>query len=248
MSGRTPSRVLLVEDDIDLQKRLAGFLTGQGFDVVTATLAADAREIEGLDAAIVDRMLPDGDGLQLVRRWRDQGASFPILILTARAALEDKLGGLEAGATDYITKPFEPRELSARLEAQIRQHRAVLDPPSQRMRCHGIELDSITREVVFRGRTIRLTRKQFDLLRRLMEQPGRVFSRNELLDSVWELGSYPTTRTVDNHVAQLRQKFAPELFETLHGVGYRLVRPHASAASKNDTKTLHPGDNTRSRR
>lgn len=248
MSDRARSRVLLVEDDIDLQTRLARFLTGEGFDVVTAARAADARRIDGLDAAIVDRMLPDGDGVQLVRRWRDQGASFPILILTARVGLEDKLGGLEAGATDYVTKPFEPRELSARLEAQIRQHRAVVDPPSRRMRCHGIELDSITREVVFRERTIRLTRKQFDLLRRLMEQPGRVYSRSELLDSVWELGSYPTTRTVDNHVAQLRQKFAPELFETLHGVGYRLIKPGALGAFKNDTKTLQRDDNRRSRR
>ncbi len=159
----------------------------------------------------------------------------------------DKLGGLQAGATDYITKPFEPRELAARLEAQIRQHRALLDPPSRALRCHGIELDPITREVRFRERPVQLTRKQFDLLRRLMEQPGRVYSRNELLDSVWELGSYPTTRTVDNHVAQLRQKLAPQLFETLHGVGYRLVKSPASGAFQNDAQSLRPDDNRRPR-
>ena len=236
----TSRRVLLVEDDPTLQKSLAGFLARQGFDVVTATRIADARSIEGLDAAIVDRMLPDGDGLALVRRWRAEGATMPILILTARAGLGDKLVGLESGATDYVTKPFAPEELSARLEAQIRQHRCAASPPSRHLRCHGIELDSITREVVFRDVQIRLTRKQFELLRRLMEHPGRVFSRNELLDSVWEQGGYPTTRTVDNHVAQLRRKLAPELFETLHGVGYRLV--------KNDTRTLQRDDNRRAAR
>lgn len=235
-------RVLLVEDDVDLQKRLAGYLRGQGFEIVTATRAADARATGGLAAAIVDRMLPDGDGVELVRRWRTEGVSFPILILTARAELEDKLGGLEAGATDYITKPFAPQELSARLEAQIRQHRATVDPPVRRMEYQGIELDPVTREVIFRRRPVRLTRKQFDLLRLLMEQPGRVYSRNELLDSVWELGSYPTTRTVDNHVAQLRQKLAPELLETLHGVGYRLVGPPISEIRKNITKTVHTDD------
>jgi len=216
--------VLLIEDDGDLRGRLARYLQGRGFSVITAARASEVGDIDDLDAAIVDRMLPDGDGVQLVRRWRADGISFPVLILTARAELEDKLEGLEAGATDYVTKPFEPQELTARLEAQIRQHRRTADPPSSRLQCHGIELDSVTRDVVYRDRPVRLTRKQFDLLRRLMEHPGRVYSRNELLDGVWELGSYPTTRTVDNHVVQLRQKFAPELFETLHGVGYRLIK------------------------
>jgi len=248
MTDRAAPRVLLVEDDADLRKRLAGYLDGQGFAVVTAERGSQISRIDDLDAAIVDRMLPDGDGLQLVRRWRVDGVSFPVLILTARAELEDKLAGLEAGATDYVTKPFEPQELAARLEAQIRQHRRVVDPPSSRMQCHGIELDSMTREVFYRNHPVRLTRKQFDLLRRLMEQPGRVYSRNELLDSVWELGSYPTTRTVDNHVAQLRQKFAPELFETLHGVGYRLVKPREPGMRENDTNKLHPDDKHRSPR
>ena len=243
MTAPTRPRILVVEDDVDLQQRLAGFLTRQGYEVKTATRVADARTTNGLDAAIVDRMLPDGDGVRLVRQWRADGASFPILILTARADLEDKLGGLAAGATDYITKPFDPQELSARLGAQIRQHRALVDPSSRRLRSHGIELDSITREVLYREHPVRLTRKQFDLLRRLMQQPGRVYSRNELLDSVWELDSYPTTRTVDNHVAQLRRKFAPELFETLHGVGYRMIKPPETECGKNDTKTMHPDDN-----
>lgn len=167
-------------------------------------------------------MLPDGQGIDLLRAWRRDGYSGPIIFLTARTELLDKVLGLELGADDYVTKPFEPRELLARIRARLRAHAPVPVPAPRHLAIHDIRLCPDTRDVTFEGQPVVLSRMEFGLLELLMENPGRVFSRDELLARVWGYESYPTTRTVDNHVLKLRQKLAPELFESVRGIGYRL--------------------------
>jgi DNA-binding response OmpR family regulator len=146
-------------------------------------------------------------------------------MLTARADLLDKVVGLEGGANDYLTKPFEPRELVARLHAQLRAFRAPRHGAKETdvpFVASGIVLDPGTLEVTWLGTPVSLTQMEFKLLRYFLEHPRRALSRENILNAVWGL-RYPSTRTVDVHVMQLRQKFKPELFQTLHGTGYRFV-------------------------
>jgi DNA-binding response OmpR family regulator len=223
------SRVLLVEDDRAVREQAASWLEQHGFAVVArATLRyATERGIGDADLAIVDRMLPDGDGLELVRAWRAAKPDFPMILLTARATLTDKLVGLELGANDYLTKPFEPLELVARIRRLLvfRAAAATAAPataPTRRFTHGAIALCAVTRTATFHDAPLELTKMLFNLLRFFLEHPGVVFTRDEILTRVWGLDAYPTTRTVDNHVAQLRQKTDAALFETVHGVGYRL--------------------------
>ena len=210
-------KYLLVEDDRALADSLAGYLRGEGFEALPAATLAEARRAKGYAIVLLDWKLPDGPGIELLKQWRAEGTRVPVILLTARAELVDKVLALELGANDYLTKPFEPRELVARMRAQLR---AVL--PAARLSVLGVELCATTRRVTYEGRAVELTRMEFDLLKLLLENPGQVFSRDELLDRVWGYEHYPTTRTVDTHVLQLRQKLSSSLFETVRGVGYRL--------------------------
>lgn len=150
---------------------------------------------------------------------------IPILMLTARADLIDKVVGLELGADDYITKPFEPRELVARIQARLRSVSNVTaeKPKEQKpsIEVGDFNLNLTTREVTYRKKLLELTKTEFELLKMLIENPNQVFSREELLKKVWGYDQYPTTRTVDTHILQLRQKTNADLFETAHGIGYR---------------------------
>lgn len=219
------ARILLVEDDVALATSLAEYLQAEGFVVQRAPTAAAARAAgtAGADVVVLDWMLPDGQGIDLLREWREARATTPVILLTARADLVDRVVGLEMGANDYVTKPFEPRELLARVRVQLRGPHAP--PPPAVVRCGDLVLDPATREVRFAGALLELSRQEYALLKLLMESPNRVFSREELLNQAWGYEQYPTTRTVDTHVLQLRQKTHPALIETVRGIGYRLRQP-----------------------
>lgn len=220
-------KILLVEDDHVLQESLFDHLQAEGFSVVTAFNLEEARNHQPakFDLLLLDWMLPDGQGVELVRELRHQNVAIPIVILTARTDVIDKVLGLELGANDYITKPFELRELIARIRVQLRLKTILPEPKSGLLlKNSGIELNLHSMEVFFQKEEISVTKLEFSLLRLFLENPDRVFSRDELLDTVWGL-KYPSTRTVDMHICQLRQKTNADLFQTVHGMGYRF-RPN----------------------
>jgi DNA-binding response OmpR family regulator len=225
MSTKTNS-ILLVEDDKNLSESLLKFLQGEGYAVTIAASLLEARAQEKLQSSIIllDWMLPDGQGVDFLRELRKKDSSTPIILLTSRSDLVDKVLGLELGANDYITKPFEPRELVARIRVQLRSSTVSTkeSPGADDLRCGEVRLNSVTREVFFKGSLVETTKMEFDLLKVLMENPNRVFPREALLNKVWGYENYPTTRTVDNHIVQLRQKLDPDMFETVRGVGYRI--------------------------
>jgi DNA-binding response OmpR family regulator len=222
--------ILLIEDDPNLGESLRDHLQREGYAPTLATSLSGARKVLAADAPsliILDWMLPDGQGIDFLRELRAAGNRSPTILLTARADLVDKIVGLETGANDYMTKPFEPRELVARIRAQLRTAasagtEARSGEPDATIEVSGLRIVPRTREVTFRGKALELTRMEYELLRLLAENPDRVFTRDELLNKVWGYESFPTTRTVDNHVLQLRQKTEESLFETVRGVGYRL--------------------------
>ena len=221
------SKILLVEDDLSLQRSLADYLRYEGFDVSVVGTLKEARSqvITSFQLLILDWMLPDGQGIDFLRELRLQGQFVPSIVLTARADLVDKVTALELGANDYITKPFEPRELLARMRVQLRTIDIPGEPTaaSDDLSAGGIHMSLSTREVVFKGESKQLSKMEFELLKCFLQNPNHVFSREELLNKVWGYDSYPTTRTVDTHILQLRQKFSEGLFETLRGVGYRFL-------------------------
>lgn len=215
-------RVLLVEDDLNLAKSLTEYLTSEAYVVVTASSRASARTAMSCNPEIIilDWMLPDGQGLDFLKELRIAGCKVPIILLTARNELVDKVLGLESGADDYLTKPFEPRELVTRMRVRLRE---ILAPAPTKIHLADLELEYEMRIVYYKGEALDLTKLEFDLLKLLMENPGRVFTREAILNKVWGFENFPTTRTVDNHIVQLRQKTMSDLFETVRGVGYRLV-------------------------
>ena len=221
--------LLLVEDDHVMSGQLENFFTREGFKVSLANGVNSAKSAmnDSIDLALVDWMLPDGEGIDLVKEWRQEHPALPIVMITAKSNITEKIVGLELGSNDYVTKPFDPIELLARVRTHIRQAKSIekLSPVEKKIiNISGIKVNSITREVHFNSKSISLTKTQFSLLKLLVSNPGKVFSRDELLEKVWGYESYPSTRTVDNHIVQLRQKLIPNLFETLHGIGYRFLQ------------------------
>ena len=211
------ANILIIEDEVNLQQSLRDYLTGEGFAVTTVSLLKDATV--SFDLILLDWMLPDGQGIDLLKSWRQTGLKTPVILLTAKSDLIDKVLGLELGANDYITKPFAPRELLARIHVQLRQTRDVRH--NSDVELSGIKIVFASREVYYHHQKIDLTKTEYDLLKFLMQNPNQVFSREELLKNVWGYERFPTTRTVDTHILQLRQKIAADLFETMHGIGYR---------------------------
>ena len=227
------SRILLLEDDPAIAGTVAFALQREGFLVEHVLLAGAARASVAAAPpalAILDVGLPDGNGLDLCREWRQSGAdalrALPVLMLTARAEELDRVVGLELGADDYLTKPFSPRELVARVRALLR--RAALSPPAAQAPAAGLfELDADGQRIRFAGQWLALTRLEFGLLRALLRTPGRIRSREALLDEVWGADGEATDRTVDTHVKTLRAKLRavrPELepIATHRGMGYAL--------------------------
>jgi DNA-binding response OmpR family regulator len=213
------NRILIVEDNASLAKSLRDYLSGEGFSI---TVAYTLEEVDKLplnfQLIILDWMLPDGQGLDWLQSLRKRSIGVPVIFLTAKSDLIDKVLGLESGASDYIVKPFEPRELLARIRAQLRMNPVETDSIS----FGKIVVHLKTREVVYQGHLIEMTRKEFDLLVLLAKNPKKVFSREELLNQIWGFENFPTTRTVDTHVLQLRQKLSEDLIQTVRGIGYRL--------------------------
>jgi DNA-binding response OmpR family regulator len=218
------TRILLIEDDPSLSRSIPVFLGNEGYSLeVTGTLAGARKHLSASwDLIILDWMLPDGQGIDFLREARAEGHGVPVIFLTARSDLVDKVLGLESGANDYLTKPFEPRELVARVRVQLRAGTRPQTPQATVLKAGPVEIDAAARTVRHHGRSVELTKMEYDLLKLLCENPNRVFSRDELLNQVWGFDQYPTTRTVDTHILQLRQKLSDSLFETIRGVGYRL--------------------------
>ncbi len=217
------NKILLVEDDSSLRESITKILTAEGYQVRASCNCAEAtKELKNtdLELIILDWMLPDGQGIDVLRAYRSRGGKAPVIFLTARAETLDKVLGLETGADDYVTKPFEPRELIARVRARMRAGSSA--PVEQdTIIARPIRIEIAARKVIFNKEEITLSRMEFDLLKILCENPGKVFTREELLNKVWGYERFPTTRTVDTHILQLRNKFGEHLFETIRGVGYR---------------------------
>jgi DNA-binding response OmpR family regulator len=225
---RSP-RLLVVEDDESLAMVLRDALerAGHVVEVVPDGPAAlDRATTRRFDLVVLDLMLPGLDGYEVCKRVRAAGRDVPILILTARGREEDRVRGFELGADDYVVKPFSLKELLARVEARLRGRRPA---PPPRVRLGGAEVD-LTAMVVRRdGRAEPLTRLENGVLRLLLAHPGEVLTRNRFLDEVWGFERFPTTRTVDVHVARVREKIGdagdPPWIATVHGVGYRFDPP-----------------------
>ena len=204
-------------------------LTAEGYDVTSATDAPAAQAAasgNGYDAIIMDVMLPGGNGFDLTKAFRQQGIQTPILMLTARGQVVDRVVGLKLGADDYLVKPFDMAELLARVEALLRR-----TPPPQSAdvyRFGEITVDFRKAEVVRDGQQIELSAREFKLLKYFVEHRGATLSRDELLNEVWGYNAMPSTRTVDVHVAWLRQKLEdnvrhPQFILTVHGLGYKFA-------------------------
>ncbi|WP_105901541.1 response regulator transcription factor [Vibrio gangliei] len=212
--------LLLVEDDRNLADGLLVSLEQAGYECLHVERAADVAAVWGkADLVILDRQLPDGDSVTFLNEWRNI-KSVPVILLTALVSVKDKVSGLDAGANDYLTKPFAEAELFARIRAQLRTPDAEEDGNS--IIVGDISIDKTTREVKYHDDVIVMTRTEFDLLVFLASNLGRVFTRDELLDHVWGYNHFPTTRTVDTHILQLRQKIPTIKIETLRGVGYKM--------------------------
>jgi DNA-binding response OmpR family regulator len=221
------NRILMVEDDESLGANLRRFLMDEGHQVDWVQTIKDAKEFDLKETGLVilDWMLPDGQGIDLLRDFRAANIAVPVVMLTARTEVIDKVVGLESGADDYITKPFEPRELAARIRVQLRNidHRVASDGPEREQIVLGdLTIDLERREITFQGKLTDFTKMEFEFLVLLAETPNRAFSREEILNKVWGYENYPSTRTVDTHVLQIRQKLYDGLIETVRGVGYRL--------------------------
>ncbi|MDR9826590.1 response regulator transcription factor VxrB [Vibrio sp. FNV 38] len=213
--------LLLVEDDKNLADGLLVSLEQAGYECLHSETIADVAPLwEQADLVILDRQLPDGDSVSMLPEWKEI-KNVPVIALTALVTVKDKVTGLDAGADDYLTKPFAEAELFARIRAQLRAPDSTGQDDSIVTTEHLI-IDKNTREVTYKEELITLTRTEFDLLLFLASNIGRVFTRDELLDHVWGYNHFPTTRTVDTHVLQLRQKLQGLEIETLRGVGYKL--------------------------
>jgi two-component system, OmpR family, response regulator RegX3 len=229
-SGRRT--ILLVEDEPAIAEPLAESLTREGFDLEVAQTAAEALERVTRvrpDLILLDLMLPDGSGYDVCRAVR-RDSNVPIIMLTARGEEADRVIGLELGADDYVVKPFSAREVVARVRAVLRRSVATTgDDGDQPLEVGGVRLDPATREVSLAGEPVDLTRKEFDLLELLMRNAGTVVTRERLIDQVWDVNWFGSTKTLDVHVSGLRKKLGddssdPRYLHTVRGVGFRFAR------------------------
>ncbi|GGK71001.1 DNA-binding response regulator [Planomonospora parontospora subsp. parontospora] len=232
------ARLLIVEDEPNILELLAASLRFAGFGVNTAGNGADAVaavQRHRPDLIVLDVMLPDMDGFDVVRRLRGGGTDTPVLFLTARDAVEDKIRGLTAGGDDYVTKPFSLEEVVARIRAVLRRTGggdAFARPP--RLTFADVELDEESHEVWRGGRAVALSPTEFKLLRYFMANAGRVLSKAQILDHVWDYDFRGDVGIVESYVSVLRRKIDntdPRLIHTLRGVGYVLRRPPGSPGS-----------------
>ena len=217
-----PKKILLVDDEPEILEICRDYLRASGYDVVTAKDGAQglsAFRRERPDLIVLDLMMPEMDGLDLCRAIRRE-SNVPIIMLTARVEETDKLIGLELGADDYMTKPFSPRELVARVKVVLR--RVSGDPAAEVIRVGNVLLDRAQYEVQIGKRVVTLTPTEFEIMATLMSQPSRIFSRNQLLNAAHGVAFESYERAIDSHIRNLRRKLEPdELIFTVHGVGYK---------------------------
>jgi two-component system OmpR family response regulator len=228
------ARLLVVDDEPDIVELLSASLKYHGYEVATAASGRQAMEEARRfrpDMILLDVMMPELDGFDVLRRLRGEGTRTPVLFLTARDATEDKIKGLTLGGDDYVTKPFSLSEILARIQAVLRR---ASDPsggagaPAPRLRFADIELDDDTHEVFKAGQEIQLSPTEFKLLRYFMTNPGRVLSKAQILDHVWQYDFGGDAGVVESYISYLRKKIdttEPRLLQTLRGVGYSLRLP-----------------------
>lgn len=229
-------KVLVVEDEEGIRATLKIFLKNQGFNVVEAGNGQEALDLldDTIHLAIVDIMMPVMDGITFVSKLREN-YDIPVIFLTAKSEDIDKITGLNLGADDYVTKPFEPMELMARVRAQIRRYEQILSlkdgtkkNDESKIVVGDLELDLYTREVRINGQTKRLTKKEFDILKLLMESPGRIYSAEEIYENVWQEAAV-NTETIMVHIRKLREKIEvnprkPEYLKVVWGIGYKIEK------------------------
>ncbi|HHQ4683626.1 TPA: response regulator transcription factor [Aeromonas veronii] len=211
--------ILLVEDEAPLAENLQRYLTREGYCCLWCdTLAAAEQQWLAADLVLLDRSMPEGDALEWLPQWLARKA-LPVIVLTARVEVSDRVAGLDAGARDYLTKPFSHDELLARIRAQLRQ----LGDGTQAV--GGLQLHPARMQASWQDAEVSFTPTEFALLTLLVRMAGRVLSREEILNRVWGYQAFPSTRTVDTHILQLRQKLPGLAIETVRGIGYRLEVP-----------------------
>ncbi len=223
--------ILLVEDEESITTPLAEALERDGFHTEIAHTVADGLakgKTVKPDLVLLDIGLPDGSGLDVCRELR-ASSNVPIIILSARGEEADRVVGLELGADDYVVKPFSAREVIARIRAVLRRSAAPAPAPAGPIEIGSVRLDSARRTVTFAGEDVELARKEFDLLALLMQEAGTVVQRERLIDEVWDVNWFGSTKTLDVHVSALRKKLDPSYIHTVRGVGFRFVSPEEVA-------------------
>jgi DNA-binding response OmpR family regulator len=223
-------RVLLVEDEASISEPFSRALHREGFEPILAATVAQARAAlaeRDPDIVLLDLMLPDGDGRQLARELRAD-SQLPIIMLTARGSEIDRVVGLELGADDYVVKPFAAAEVIARIRAVLRRSRVPAPTPETKLGAGEVTVDVAARRAWLSGGELSLTRKEFDLLARLLRSPGQVVTREDLMSDVWDENWFGSTKTLDVHVTALRRKLgdapaAPRHIQTVRGVGFRFA-------------------------
>lgn len=218
-------RVLLIEDDPDLGAGIRSSLREEGYTLdwlKDGESAVHALREEGFDLVVLDLGLPRLDGIQVLRQSRANGLTTPVLILTARDDTEDRVAGLDAGADDYLVKPFDIKELKARLRALLRRRNG---PSQLQLEGGGILLDPSTRRVTFDGQPVNLTPREYQLLHELLANPGKIFSRDRLMGLLYGWDEGVESNTLEVHIYNLRKKLRADLIRTVRGIGYRLECP-----------------------
>ena len=215
-------RVLVVEDEPNLLRQLKTALEGAGYAIDTAADGEDAHYLgstENYDAVILDLGLPEVDGLTVLDRWRKEGRTAPVLVLTARDSWSDKVAGLDAGADDYLAKPFQTEELIARLRALIRRSTGNA---SSELIAGLVRLDTRSGRVTLNGEPVKLTAQEFKLLSYLMHHKGKVVSRTELIEHIYDQDFDRDSNTIEVFITRIRKKLGPDLISTTRGLGYSL--------------------------
>ena len=221
----------MVEDEQSITDPLSEALVREGFDTEVASTAAKALELaESVepDLVLLDVMLPDGSGYDVCRQLRS-ASRVPIIMLTARGEETDRIVGLELGADDYIVKPFSAREVVARIRAVLRRAGDGASEPAAPIDIGPLRLDRARRAAVLDGAQLDLTRKEYELLELLMAEAGSVITRERLIDEVWDVNWFGSTKTLDVHISTLRKKLEPGLIHTARGVGFRFSSPEELA-------------------
>jgi two-component system OmpR family response regulator len=225
-------RILIVEDDKDLNRQLAEALEEQAYVVDRAHDGEEGHflgDTEPYDAVILDIGLPEMDGVTVLEKWRADGRIMPVLILTARDRWSDKVAGIDAGADDYVTKPFHVEEVLARIRALIRR---ASGHASSEIACGSVRLDTKASKASVDGVTLKLTSHEFRLLSYLMHHMGEVVSRTELVEHMYDQDFYRDSNTIEVFVGRLRKKIGVELIETVRGLGYRMTPPEGAGTGK----------------